>query len=193
MNVNKYHKQFLESFTGENILPLFARYKGSAKEITESMALLEAGRKYLRDDYDMALKDSVVIVIGDGASPRTGACFAYYTHAEVISIDPNFNMDHWSEFVDKQTKMGYPPQRLQVIKERFEDVHIDCLNKDTLVIWPHSHAPMSLNQLSNYKSRVDIAMPCCMKIPPAWMSIPHIFYTDLEVLSPKNEIHIWKG
>ena len=184
--MNKYHKRFLNSFTSENVIALFSRYKGAAKEITESWGMLEAA-KLVTDK----IGEHIVIIAGDGCSPRTGAIFAYFTKADVISIDPNFNMLHWEEHFDKQTKLGYEPQRLKVLKKKIEDVPIDCESKPCLVIWPHSHANMLNTKIYNYSGRIDIAMPCCKPIPAELMKIPHFTYDDYNITSPKRTIHIW--
>lgn len=183
---NKYHERFLNSFTNELLVGLFSRYHKASKEITESWALLEASKRFVPN-----LANYKVVVVGDGSSPRTGALLAYYTKAEVISVDPGLNWPHWQEHVAKQTAMGYPPERLLAVKDRIEDVKIDCEGKPCLVLWPHSHADMRRTKILNHTSRIDIAMPCCVPIPPEWMKTPHVCYIDEHVLSPKNTIHIF--
>ncbi|MDD4996375.1 MAG: hypothetical protein PHW15_02815 [Patescibacteria group bacterium] len=185
--MNKYVKRFVESFASENIIGLFSRYPNAYKEISESWALLEAAKKHVGN-----INDSIVIVIGDGASPRTGAIFAYFTKANVFSIDPNFNILHWIEHYDKQMKMGYTPQRLKLFKLKASEVKINCFNKQCIVIWPHSHAPMNDFNVLNALTRIDIALPCCIPIPNNWMTIPHIVFDDINIISPKRTIHIWK-
>lgn len=149
--------------------------------------MLEAANNHV-----LNINTSVVIVVGDGASPRTGAIFAYYTKAEVTSIDPVFNIGHWCEHVAKQTVMGFPPQRLSIFDKRIEDLKsLDCKNRQVIVVWPHSHACMNNCKVHNYTKRVDIAMPCCVKIPSNWLFRPHIVYEDKWVLSPHKTIHIW--
>ena len=184
--MNKYHKKFLSSYTAENIIALFSRYRGAPKEITESWGMLEAAKRIVED-----LGSCKIIVVGDGCSPRTGAIFAYFTKAEVVSIDPCFNMAHWQEHVRKQTAMGFPPQRLEVIKERVEDVTVFCEGRMAVAIWPHSHASMLNLKLRHYTDRIDIAMPCCRPIPAAFMKRPHITYEDYNIASPKRTIHIF--
>jgi len=185
--MNRYHKKFIESYASENIIGIFSRYKKSAKEITESFGMLYAAKKYVE-----TLDDSLVVIVGDGCSPRTGIVFAYFTKAYVVSVDPNFNMEHWDEHYKKQCSMGFPPERIRLIKDKIENVSLDCQGKTCAVIWPHSHASMDCkNFIYNYKNRIDIAMPCCFKIPNKWMTKPHITYLDLDVESPKNTIHIW--
>lgn len=184
--MNKYHKKFLESFASENVIGLFSRYRGSAKEITESWAMLEAARNVTN------VCNSIVVVVGDGRSPRTAALFAYFTKAETISIDPDLNLNHWKDHCEKQRNMGFPVERISVIKDKIENVEIDCKGKQCVVVWPHSHAPMNATRLLNYKNRIDIAMPCCVDIPINWKNTPHKMYVDDNVESPHKKIYIWE-
>ena len=185
--MNKYHKRFLDSFAAENVVALFSRYKGAHKEITESWSLLEAAKAHVPN-----INEHTVIVIGDGCSPRTGALFAYFTKCKVISVDPNFNLSHWEEHKNKQESMGVPVQRLTLIKDKIENIEFKDLNKDVLLLYPHSHADMNKINLPKGSRVTIIAMPCCVAIPRNFMEVPHKMWKDYNVLSPKNEIHIWK-
>lgn len=92
--------------------------------------------------------------------------------------------------------MGFPVQRLNVIKSKIEDVAISVFHepgKKVLVVWPHSHAPMLGCKFDPAPDeRWDIAMPCCYPLPAAFARTPHISYEDPWVLSPKRTVHIWK-
>lgn len=79
--VNKYHSRFLRTRAAENVLGIFSRFNNAHKEITESWAMLEAAKKH-GPPLD---ENCEVFVVGDGGSPRTGAIFAYYTKARVVS------------------------------------------------------------------------------------------------------------
>jgi len=70
MKINPYVKKFVDSFCSEDIIGLFAKYNNATKEITESMAMLNAAITYIPD-----VSNKLVIVIGDGRSPRTGRYF----------------------------------------------------------------------------------------------------------------------
>lgn len=186
--MNPYHKRFINSFASENIIGLFSRYKGAHKEITESWGMFEAAKTHIPN-----LPEHTTIIVGDGCSPRTGAIFAYYTKTNVISIDPQFNMEHWKQHKKKQLKMGFPIQRLELLKNKIEDIKL-TFETPILIIFPHSHANMTLS-LGQLKApqRCVINMPCCEPIPKEYMQQPHIMYKDYHILSPKNEIHIWKN
>ena len=59
----------------------------NSQEITESMACVETIREKL-PDVRTASGDVVVVVIGDGRTPRTAALLAMRTKWQVISVDP---------------------------------------------------------------------------------------------------------
>lgn len=185
--MNKYLKAFLGTRSCEDVVALFARYGGAAKEITESWGMLEAAYNHA----PFRLNDCKVFIVGDGCSPRTGGMFAFYTKATVESIDPNFNMEHWEQFCSRHEKLGNPVQRLKLHKDVIENLTLDGEEKDVLVVWPHSHANMNSLKLVNQANRCDIALPCCEPLPPNWASIPHITYVDRHIASPKNCVHIF--
>lgn len=187
MKQNEYHKKFFESFSSENIIGLFSRYSRSSKEITESWSMLEAVKKYIPGGVD----EKLVIVVGDGASPRTASILAYHTRARVYSVDPALNLDHWHEHCRKQEAIGFPVQRIAVFKQNVEDCEWDCFGKDVVFIFPHSHAPMNMIRARNVRKMYMIALPCCKKIPMEILRIPHISYADVNILSPKNIVHIF--
>ena len=141
--------------------------------------------------YTVELDKFLIIVVGDGCSPRTGAVFAYLTKAKVVSVDPQFNLSHWQEHVDKQSGMGFPIQRLRIIRDCVAKTSIDCGGRPVLVVWPHSHANMNECNPVNCGPRTDISMPCCVDIPKNWMMRLHMTYEDGYVESPKRTIHIW--
>lgn len=185
--MNQYHKEFLRSFSSGDIIELFCRYKGGAKEVTESWGMLVAAKRFCPD-----LSEYKVVVVGDGNTPRTGALISYNSQADVISIDPAFNMRHWNWWLERRIRLSEEPKRLEIRKCRIEETHIDCGGKKLLAIWPHSHAPMECIKVEGFTSRTDIVMPCCVKIPKSFMSRPHITYEDINVESPKRTIHVWK-
>lgn len=185
--MNAYLKRFLQSKSAEHIVGLFSHYNNAAKEITESYGILEAAKKWFPQ-----LSSSVVVVVGDGGSPRTGSLFAYFTKAEVRSIDPNMNLAFWHAHYTRQAIAGTRPERLRVDACRIEDIVIDCDGKFCLAVWPHSHAPLGGLRLSNSTGRGDIVLPCCYPISKEWMRRPHITYDDYSIESPKRTIHVWQ-
>lgn len=186
--INPYIKRFIDSFTSECVIALFNRYKNASKEITESWGCFQAALDNIEN-----VSSHKVIVIGDGASPRTGSIFSYFSKADVVSVDPAINIDHWNEHKERQHRIGNPIQRLEVIKDKVENVIFNCDNIGVIVVWPHSHANMNNIQMINHGTVHHIAMPCCVKIPPSFANVKHIAYVDENVLSPHNKIYIWKN
>lgn len=184
--MNKYIRQFFRMSSADNLTPLFSGSKRSAKEITESLAMQDAAIRFHKYPFE----ETTVIVVGDGSLPRTGAIFAYTTKANVTSVDPELNNAKWETHKLQQAAMGYPIQRLEVIKNYIENLEFDLADKHCIVVWPHSHADMNHTRITA-KTRMDIAMPCCQRIPDNWEARPHISYRDFCVSSPKNKVYIW--
>ena len=182
--MNKYIERFISTRSCEDVVGLFSCCNNTKKEITESWAMLEAAKKYTED-----LSKMFVLVIGDGVLPRTGALFAYYTKATVLSIDPIMNI---RKFMAWKNAKNLEPKNLFVKDAKVEDTPVALNGSDVLVIWPHSHAPMGKERISNHGRRIDIAMPCCVNIPSGFMRREHLVYEDVHVLSPKNKVHVWK-
>lgn len=173
--------------TSECIVELFSRTgKRCVKEISESFGILEAALNHIPNISNMK-----VYVIGDGSTPRTGVVFAYFTKANVISIDPQANLNHYNIWYNKQDKIGQTPKNIQFLKCKSSEFIPNCEDKDILVVWPHSHAPLNSFNPVNYKSRRDIILPCCIKIVKIWQQKPHIVYVDEAIISPKNKIYIY--
>jgi len=152
----------------ENLFP-------NPKEITESMGAIEAIRKH---GYDP--KDNVTcIVIGDGHKPRTGAMIAFRSMYEVIVVDPACD---WNKSFD----------RLTVIKDYIENVKLPSVDK-ALIVCVHSHAdPVKSWNCIEAKEKIMIAIPCC--IPYKVKGMPDLYdsYIDPMIISPHNEILVWK-
>lgn len=119
------------------------------KEITESMAVWEAVRRWARY-RGVALSDRSIraLVVGDGRSPRTGALLALTLDWQVTSIDPALRGD---------------PQidRLTVVPSRLEerpDLRAD------FVLAVHSHATVEATRRAGRGGTV-ISLPCCVPWP----------------------------
>jgi hypothetical protein len=61
----------------------------NAKEITESFAAHHAVMHKLYSAEGLKRLNPWIVVVGDGATPRTGVTFAFKSTFNVISIDPN--------------------------------------------------------------------------------------------------------
>lgn len=180
--MSDYLKRFINSKSCEELIGLFTTCGNPAKEITESWGMLEAAKKYCKELYNWK-----VIVVGDGKTPRTGAFLAFYTGADVLSIDPDVDMARFEKF-----KNRFRVKRVECVAAKIEDItEIDCGEKPCLVIWPHSHGNMNNCNIINYSVRVDIALPCCVQIPKNWLERPHIHYFDFKITSEKRQVYVW--
>lgn len=185
--MSDYLKRFINTRSAENLMPLFTKCGNPAKEITESWGMLEAVKKYCAELWRWKC-----IIVGDGRTPRTGAMIAFYTGADTVSVDPELNLEAWAQYRYIQSLQGIQIKRLLLMADKIEDISsINCDGKPVVVLWPHSHAPMNKCNTVNYAKRIDIALPCCVKIPKEMYKQPHIYYQDLQILSPKRDIHIW--
>jgi len=91
-----YIDQFLNGYN--NLIKLFPYKK--CKEISESMSAVNCLYEVLK--VDRTRYDTVCYVIGDGTTPRTGACVAYSSAFKVFSIDPIMKMK-FNSYVKKLT------------------------------------------------------------------------------------------
>lgn len=186
---NSYVSYLLNSKSAPLVLPYFWGNKKATKEISESVAMLEAAKS-----LPIKLNESLVIVVGDGVLPRTGALFALFTKATVRSYDPLMRLD--------EVKNLPQLDRLDVYARPIDknSAPIGCAGKDTVVIFPHSHAHMDvvLKRLKNYKTLSMINMPCCVQIPEKYFrktgdtfdKLP-VVYEDYHVLSAKRTVYVW--
>ena len=158
----------------------------NAKEITEAMGLFSAAIQNLGRGMEACSWDARAVIFGDGRTPRLGALLAMRTRWQVVSVDPLLQPEHWEQI-----------ERLTILPCKGEAIPLplDLDNRVTFIFFPHSHAPMieCLARIKNYSSRTIIVMPCCVPIAKTWVTKPHIMYRDMNVISPKNEIHIWKS
>lgn len=153
------------------------------KEITETLACFYAvSQNIMRERNSFGRNDVNIVVVGDGGTPRTAAWFALNTAWNCYSVDPEMSNKAWESKFD----------RLACYRLRVESVKIDCGNRDTVIIHPHSHARLSdsIASLQNYKNLHVVAMPCCVP------QVIHgreadIVYNDEACLSPHNKIKIW--
>ena len=151
----------------------------NAKEWTESCGVYHAARNFLEIPFKNP--NIGLVSVGDGVSPRTGALFAFRSAWTCYSIDPNMRMDK-----------KYDIDRLFCLANRIEEVQLDLSKfEQTVIVMVHSHATVE-NTLKTIKADKLhlICLPCC--VPQELPNIPFIGYRDSNVLSPKNEIKVWK-
>jgi hypothetical protein len=169
-------------------LPLLIRDQlfPNSKEITESVAAYMAIKKL--DSIKLNSPNVVVYVIGDGHTPRTATTIASSSNFTVHSIDPLLKN---KKFKHCEKKKWF--KRLQIHKIKSEDfTSIEKNCELSIVVAVHSHAPFEEFWSKIPDPKVGIAIPCCFK-HEIKNNQPVLKYHDEFILSPKNEVIIWKS
>jgi hypothetical protein len=161
----------------------------NAKEWTESCAAWHAAWTMLK--WDLGDKNTLVVVPGDGCSPRTAAMFSYRSAWTTMSIDPRLR-DKWCGM----NRVGVHATTVEAFLSTIYQcrLHLKPYRK-VLVAAVHSHAPLGeavkLALLCGPKRLAVIAIPCC--VPQKLHVPPDIRYIDRNIWSPENEVLIWKN
>ena len=165
--------RYLDAFVKLKCAPdlLAAGVFPNSKEITESFAAFEASKRFGLDWGDPTVR---ICVVGDGATPRTGATFAFRSRWKVVVIDPKARSTQWNI------------ARLEVTQARFEAVPIHR-NEFDLYVLVHSHS--SLADIP--KGQNVISIPCCVKHDEYDGRPPDIEYDDWAIWSPERTVKIW--
>lgn len=179
--------RFLNLTCATDLLQLYRKTNNISKEITESMAAFEAIGKWLaREKFftnfkELSSKKIRCLVVGDGATPRTGALFAYRTKWDIVSVDP--------QMVDKDFSNI---KHLRTIGTKIEDCNPWESSTDLgVLIHVHSHADLNIGVAKLQAKRViAVAIPCC--VAQTIHGHKHDFYRrHYGILSDKNEIYLW--
>jgi hypothetical protein len=164
----------------------------NAKEWTESCGAWHAVWKML--GWNPGDMDTLVLVPGDGCSPRTAAMFTYRSAWRAISIDPRLR-DKWHGMRRITLNQDTVENVLQRALESGRVPSGHGLIRRVLVAAVHSHAPLDkavrLARLFYPKKLAVVAIPCCvhqkLHVPP------DIRYIDRNIWSPENEVLIWRN
>lgn len=191
--MKRHINQFFSLKAAPALIPFFQLSHTSAgKEVTESFGILRAVFDVFKFDTRAPRK---VVVVGDGGTPRTAACFAFMTKWDCVSIDPALNLDKW-----KTACEWSKPERLTIHKAKIEDVVIDCEALPTLLVLPHAHVRITtcLRSLKNAMSLDIVALPCCTPIEERYLDLKHVkehgltTFVDPNIWSPKRTIYMWR-
>lgn len=203
-----YVDEFFDSYCAADILPYYGNFMSARernKEITESMACLHGALDYL--SLDRKASKVVIMVIGDGKYPRTGALFAFFTSWTVLSIDPIMDMEFNKHYTQFKSDIGRPIQRLNLFPMKFEEMSqnlISLRDAELVVVLPHSHILFQdmVDKVATFESPdyeyAVVSLPCCVALPPQLVSkkafdiTNFISYTDPNVRSEKRNMVIHK-
>ncbi|KAF0717435.1 Aste57867_2288 [Aphanomyces stellatus] len=162
-----------------------------AKEVTESMGLFNAARRFLSmDDADEATDG--IVVVGDGSTPRTAVMFAHRTKGwTCYSIDPEMRLSTDSEQVPWE---GI--QKVVPIRAKIEDIEIHL--RRAIVVLVHAHVTLE-QALSAIQCKTVVGVltvPCCNwygQQEQLFGRHPDVVYDDFSILSDHREIRAWLG
>lgn len=156
----------------------------NAKEITESCAAFEAARNKL--GLDTQDRRTMVLCVGDGSTPRTGAMFAVRSAWSVVSVDPQ--MRNPGQWASKITRLCPFACRVEDLGQLYYEGRFSR----AVVVAVHSHASLeaSVRAVQLFPHVDVIAIPCCvdqsLDVPP------DIEYEDPGIWSPKRTVKIWR-
>ncbi|TYZ69025.1 hypothetical protein PybrP1_011307 [[Pythium] brassicae (nom. inval.)] len=174
-----------------------------AKEITESMGVFNAVRKYvLQDEQEGALEASEeggatakadgIVVVGDGSTPRTAAMFAHrLRHWKSYSVDPAM------EYRSSERSVGWETiSNLVVIRNKIENVRITLRRAIVVLVHAHVTLEQALSAVEAERVVGVVTLPCCN-----WFSQQEtlfarradLVYDDFSILSDKREVRLWVG
>lgn len=156
----------------------------NAKEISESFGAYQAVRKFGRPlGFDLGDADTVLVAVGDGSSPRTGATFAYRSLWQCVSIDPNLG----------RYAKEHDIMRLKILDKKVENVKLEPAKK-AVIVCTHSHAPIKASiECIDAEEKLVVTMPCCVdqsiRHGIGWSKVAD--YRDPCILSPHDRIEVW--
>lgn len=148
----------------------------NAKELTESMAAYRVVRTIYRG-FDLIDKEVMVVVVGDGSTPRTAALFAFRSAWDCYSVDPHLDKDK-----------AWRTERLTICPKKIEELSFKA--EKMVVVAVHSHANLKIaDEHCHADQKLIIAIPCC--VPQELDRPPDKEYVDMGIWSPKNTVKIW--
>jgi hypothetical protein len=190
---------------GGHLLPLYP----NAKEVTESAAAFRQVDKFTQFSTDSS-KRNAILVVGDGATCRTGAMFASLGggHSQVVSIDPALNL---RKIENISKVLGSTLSCFKGTIEAWLDQTENC-NKlknsqidRVIIVAVHSHAlfknyiPQIASILPVSTELVVFAIPCCFsqhlsaKEAEATKLTLKLDELDWGILSDKRRILLWSN
>lgn len=178
-SIHGYLNEFIQLSSAPDMLEL--GLFPNVKEISESMGCFHAAIELFGGMECLGRHDIAVVVIGDGVSPRTAGLFAFRSRWDCYAIDPLMREKYKGKI-----------NRTVLYATKGEDVEIEFGDKEIVLIYPHSHASIK-NTYQNFTTtgkKHIISIPCCKDNDLG--NTKAIYYRDKYILSPKNEVYIWK-
>ncbi|ETP30518.1 hypothetical protein F442_20509 [Phytophthora nicotianae P10297] len=168
-----------------------------AKEVTESMALFNAVRRYIEPkNKGESLKESGkhdgIVVVGDGNTPRTAAMFAFRMRGwKCYSVDPA--MEKGSS---ERSKGWADVSNLVTVRNKIENVRISLRRAIVVLVHAHVTLDQALSAVQAEQVCGVVTLPCCNWYGQQEILFgrgPDLVYDDFSVLSDHREIRLWVG
>ncbi|OWZ16112.1 hypothetical protein PHMEG_00010150 [Phytophthora megakarya] len=168
-----------------------------AKEVTESMALFNAVRRYIEPktkgetQKDNGKHDGIVVV-GDGNTPRTAAMFAFRMRGwKCYSVDPAMEKG-----TSERSRGWADVSNLVVVRNKIENVRIALRRAIVVLVHAHVTLDQALSAVQAEEVCGVVTMPCCNwygQQESLFGRGPDLVYDDFSVLSDHREIRLWVG
>lgn len=211
-----HHLEYLDEFLQLRCAPdlIAMGLFPNAKEITESYAVWGAIRRFIFPQIKQHSSTSksidnrlnAIIVVGDGMTPRTAALCAYLTKGlwQCFSIDPALQYDTYTDmrFINRRGLTTIENctdwksiNGLRIVRAKIQTISVQC--RKAIVVMMHAHVTLedAISSIDASEGIVGIVTcPCCnwASVQQEWRGqLPHHHYTDLRLLSSKNEMNVW--
>ncbi|KAG6616580.1 Nucleic acid-binding, OB-fold [Phytophthora cinnamomi] len=168
-----------------------------AKEVTESMALFNAVRRYIEpksngEELQNSEKHDGIVVVGDGNTPRTAAMFAFRMRGwKCYSVDPAMEKG-----TSERSKGWADVANLVVVRNKIENVRIALRRAIVVLVHAHVTLDQALSAVQAEQVCGVVTLPCCNwygKQEVLFGRGPDLVYDDFSVLSDHREIRLWVG
>ncbi|KAG3071440.1 hypothetical protein PI124_g21143 [Phytophthora idaei] len=168
-----------------------------AKEVTESMALFNAVRRYVEPkNKGESLKENGkydgITVVGDGNTPRTAAMFAFRMRGwKCYSVDPAMEKG-----TSERSKGWADVSNLVTVRNKIENVRIALRRAIVVLVHAHVTLDQALSAVQAEQVCGVVTLPCCNwygQQETLFGRGPDLVYDDFSVLSDHREIRLWVG
>ncbi|KAE8987887.1 hypothetical protein PR003_g5620 [Phytophthora rubi] len=168
-----------------------------AKEVTESMALFNAVRRYIEpksngEELQGSDKHDGIVVVGDGNTPRTAAMFAFRMRGwKCYSVDPVMEKG-----TSERSRGWADVSNLVVVRNKIENVRIALRRAIVVLVHAHVTLDQALSAVQAEQVCGVVTLPCCNwygKQEVLFGRGPDLVYDDFSVLSDHREIRLWVG
>ncbi|KAF4043364.1 hypothetical protein GN244_ATG04406 [Phytophthora infestans] len=168
-----------------------------AKEVTESMALFNAVRRYIEpkseeESLKINGKHDGIVVVGDGNTPRTAAMFAFRMRGwKCYSVDPAMEKG-----TSERSKGWADVSNLVTVRNKIENIRITLRRAIVVLVHAHVTLDQALSAVQAEQVCGVVTLPCCNWYGQQEMLFgrrPDLVYDDFSVLSDHREIRLWVG